>query len=1126
MLSIWSVGAIVIGYLTLLFVIAFAGDKWLRANEQHPVLYSLGLGVHCTSWAFFGTTTQAAQFGWAVVPTYAGIILVMAFMFPVLLRINRLCQQHSISSLADFIALRYQGAHFIAALITLLCFIGVIPYLALQLDAITKSINLLAPHQEQQSNAVGLYVAALMALFAILFGTRTLSLKDKHPGLLLTIAVESVIKLAGLTIVGIYVCYSLFDGPLDLLAQAGQHPVAQAVIYADSALWVYLSHVLLGVCSMFILPRQFHMNFVESNGDGELRTARWLFPLYLLAITTFVLPIALAGSMLLDTDVVSSDTFVLALPLHTDNAPVALAAFIGGLSATSSMIIVATLALGIMIANNLITPLWLKIRLAKRSVGSMQSSGILTIRRLTVLVVLSVAFWYHLNISQSAPLVKSGIVAIALLAQMLPAMLFGLYWSRSSVMAASLAMLAGLCCWIVWLLYPSLLASYYFNPAPSDAQLGRGFVLSLMVNCITFIIVSLCSRVTRDSTDARSCAPLIPQLAIRVADLMQLTARVLETSEQNRLLAQLSGQPTQGFASAALLQNVEHKLAGQVGPPSARVLLSAIAQTSHTELPELVDWVEEASQTFQFNHEVLQSSVQHIQQGISVLDSNLALLAWNDRYIDLFHYPAHFLHTGMPITSLLRYNARRGLLGNSRDVEADIAKRVAYMKAGTPYKYLRKQPDGRAIELNGSPLPGGGYVTTYSDITEYTRIQEALEQAKDALEARVAARTEQLHHARLEAELANESKTRFLAAAGHDLMQPFNAATLFASMLAQKTAGTELETLSKGVTSSLASAESLLTMLLDMTRLESGVLKPQFSRFALDEVLGPLVREFTVISEQKGLHLRYVTSSVWVHSDRRLLRRIVQNLLSNAIRYTDRGSVVIGTRRRLAGQVEIWVCDTGPGIAADKQHEVFAEFHQLDSQHNNPGLGLGLTIVERMSALLEHPVGLFSQLHKGTRFTVTLPRTAPAIMPPANIGRTAADNTVPFLHNVQVLLVENDEQISHALTLCFQDWGAQVICATDGEQAKRCCPAPPAIMLLDYHLNGKERGTTLARELRVFWGQPVPGILNTANREEGIKEMAARFDLLYLAKPVKPLLLRRAVKKLLSQPQSGPTPVD
>ena len=1126
MLSIWSVGAIVICYLALLFVIAFAGDKWLRPNQQHPVLYSLGLGIHCTSWAFFGTTTQAAQFGWAVVPTYVGIMLVMAFMFPVLLRINRLCQQHSVSSLADFIALKYQGAHFIAALITLLCFIGVIPYLALQLDAITKSINLLAPHQEQQSHTVGLYVAALMALFAILFGTRTLSLKDKHPGLLLTIAVESVIKLAGLSIVGVYVCYGLFEGPLDLFAQAGAHPVAREVIYADSSLWVYLSHILLGMCSMFILPRQFHMNFVECNGEGELRTARWLFPLYLLAITAFVLPIALAGSMLLDTESVSSDTFVLALPLYTGNEGVALAAFIGGLSATSSMIIVATLALGIMIANNLITPLWLKIRLAKRSVGSMQSSGILTIRRLTVLVVLSVAFWYHLNISQSAPLVKSGIVAIALLAQMLPAMLFGLYWSRSTVLAASLAMLAGLCCWIVWLLYPSLLASYYFNPAPSDAELGLGFVLSLLVNCITFIGISLVTPARIHQTTPANHASLTPQLAIRITDLMQLTTRLLETEEQNRLHAQLSDQPGQGYASTALLQNVEHRLAAQVGTPSARVLLSAIAQTSHTELPELVDWVEEASQSFQFNHEVLQSSVQHIQQGISVLDSNLALLAWNDRYIDLFTYPANFLHTGMPITSLLHYNARRGLLGKGQDVDSEIAKRVAYMKAGRPYKYLRKQPDGRSIELNGSPLPGGGYVTTYSDITEYTRIQEALEQAKDALEARVAARTEQLHHARLEAEQANESKTRFLAAAGHDLMQPFNAATLFASMLAQKTSGTELETLSKGVTTSLSSAESLLSMLLDMTRLESGVLKPQLSRFALKDILEPLFREFTVISEQKGLQLTYIPTSLWVYSDRRLLRRIVQNLLSNAVRYTNSGKVLLGVRRRCADQAEIWVCDTGPGIAAEKQQEVFAEFHQLDSQHNNPGLGLGLTIVERMSALLEHPVGLFSQPRQGTRFTLSVPRVNGPGAPATSPLPETAEHALPFMYDLKVLVVENDEQISLALKLCFEDWGARVICVTDQQQARQHCPDAPAIMLVDYHLNRAERGTRVAQALRQFWGVPVPGILNTANREDGIKELAAQYELFYLSKPVKPLLLRRAVRRLLSDRPGAPKSAD
>ena len=1118
MLSIWTVGSIVAVYLGLLFLLAFWGERKLRDNQQHPVLYSLGLGVHCTSWAFFGTTTQATQYGWAMVPTYAGIMLAMAFAFPVILKISRLCQQHNVSSLPDFIGLRYRHSHLLAALITLLCFIGVIPYIALQLDAITETINLLTPDTQNSSNTVGFYVAALMALFAILFGTRTLNLTDKHPGLLVTIAAESAIKLLALCIVGLFVCYSLFDGVLDLVAQASQHPQGQKVLHADSAPWVYISHVLLGICSLFVLPRQFHMNFVELNGEGELRTARWLLPLYLLGMSAFVLPIALAGSMLLASDV-KTDTYVMVLPLMADNLPVAIIAFVGGLSAITSMVIVATLALGIMIANNLVMPLWLKARLRQDPEPAMKASGLLSIRRLTVLVVLSVAYWYHLNVSQSAPLFKSGIIAIALIAQSFPILLFGLYWRRSTQQAAQCALLAGFCCWIMWLLYPSIVSSYYFNPPPSDAELGLGFVYSLTINCIVFVLVALVTYRKDSRGEHKDSEEAIARqtLAVRVNDLLALTQRVLDQHTQRELVSQLSvgvHQHSQGYASHALLERVEKLLAAQVGSPSARILLGAIADTGQDSMTELVEWVEEASLSFQFNHEVLQSSVQHIEQGISVLDDKLCLLAWNDRYVEMFRYPRGFLKTGMPIESLLTYNAERGLLGDGSNVKNEINKRIEFMRDGSRYKYLRKQPDGKVIELNGSPLPGGGYVTTYSDITEYIAIQEALEQTKQELEARVSQRTEELQQAKQDADRANESKTKFLAAAGHDLMQPFNAATLYASMLAQKTAATELSGLSEGVVNSLNSAETLLSMLLDMTRLESGKLTPQFSQFCLDEVLAPLVNEFAVISQQQSLRLRYVKTGLIVRSDKRLLRRIAQNLLSNAIRYTASGGVLVGARRVNNDQVALCVYDTGPGIPADQQANIFAEFHQLSSDQENQGLGLGLTIVERMSALLEHPVDLHSTMDKGTVFSVILPRCERAL---SSVGKTTSTThpSSTLLDQTSILLLENDIQIVHAMVLLLEEWGANVFSAATKDQALAVCTSPPDFIIADYHLDHGQTGIEVVSALREQWQRCVPGILITANRSEGIREQAQQNDLLYLPKPVKPAALKRLIKREL-----------
>ncbi|MBR9785881.1 MAG: response regulator [Gammaproteobacteria bacterium] len=1117
MLSIWTVGTIVGFYLLALFALAFWGDRHLRDNRQHPVLYSLGLGVHCTSWAFFGTTSQAAQYGWAVIPTYLGITLTMAFAFPVILHISRLCQQHNISSLADLISLKYQHSHLIAAFITLLCFFGVVPYIALQLDAITKSINLLTGEPQTTTPWLSIYVAGLLAIFAITFGTRTLNLTDKHPGLLLTIAFESIIKLVALWAVGIFVCFFLFDGALDLISNAASNDSARDVIYADSAPWVYLSHVALGVCSMFVLPRQFHMNFVEQNGEGELRTARWLFPLYLFGMTLFIIPIALAGKMLLPVGT-SSDAYVLALPLQTENIALSSFAFIGGLSATTSMVIVATLALGIMISNNVVTPLWLKARLKASPNRSMQPSKILSIRRITVVVVLSIALWYHLNISQAAPLVKSGVIAIALLAQCMPVLMFGIYWRRSSKAAAVSALLVGSTCWAIFLLYPSLLSSYYFNPAPTDQALGLGFAFSLLANCITFVVVAfISSRHGTNETDTTLQSNSPPNLLVKVRDLMALTERVLESATHSQLVKQLTidveRASSSGYASQALIDRVNKLLAAQVGAPSARILLGAIADTGRAALPELVDWVEEATQSFQFNHEVLQSSVQNIEQGISVVDDKLQLLAWNDRYVELFAYPKGFLKAGMPITDILSYNAKRGLFNPS-----SIDKRVSYMREGTRHKHIRKQPDGKVIELNGAPLPGGGYVTTYSDITEYMAIQKELESAKEDLEERVAQRTAELEEAKLQADKANESKTKFLAAAGHDLMQPFNAATLFASMLSKKTQGSELATLSEGVVNSLDNAQSLLSMLLDMTKLDAGVLIPQKTEFAIDEMLSSLVQEFSVIAKQKGVTLRYVQTNVMVYSDKNLLRRVLQNLLSNAIRYTPKGSILVGVRRiqtaNTEKKIKLCVYDTGLGIAAHQQHEIFSEFHQLDN-NKGEGIGLGLTIVEKICRLLGHQVGLTSLPGKGSCFSVTATRIMHTSGNSKQVLKTESYNKELFLENKRFLLVENDEQVANAMCALLADWGANTTLITSGTEAHNVSHQHFDVLIADYHLNYGENGFDVAAILSEENVSFALKILVTANRSNEIREKAAASQFSYLPKPLKPAALKRLLKQSL-----------
>lgn len=1123
MIDVWTVSALVLCYLLVLFGIAFWADKRYKGQQQHPYIYSLALGVHCTSWAFFGTTTQATQYGWAFVPTYLGVILVFLFAHPVLRKISLLCHQHQVSSLADFISLRFEKSYLLAALVTLLCLIGVIPYIALQLDSVSHSVAILVGIDVSFSDNVGAYVAILMALFAILFGTQSSSASDKHPGLMLTIAFLSVAKLVALLTVGVFVCYVMFDGVLDLFGQAQLHPNSQQIIQSDSAIWVYLSHMLLGICSMFCLPRQFHINFVENNGTEELRTARWVFPLYLCLMTVFILPIGVAGHIIFDSSTqVSTDIYALALPIQGENIWVSVISFLGGLSAATSMVIVATLAMGIMISNNLVTPLRLTIQLQRLQKHNLTPKAVLLTRRGTVLVVMGIAYLYHLDISQSASLVKSGIIAIALLSQTFPIIIGGLYWPKRNKIAAMIALTAGAICWAYWLLWPSITASYYFNPAPDDLQLATGFVLSLLINSICFVVFSLIMPRSKEQHQGALKEYEFSTLnqATKISNLLTVTEKVLSRDRHQYLLDNLPAEQSSAYASPKLLASIENEIANQVGNVSARILLSAIAEKKDVALAELVELVEEASQTFHFNHEVLQSSVEHIQQGICVVDVNLSLLAWNQRYVELFNYPSSLIKVGIPIRELLLFNAQRGLFGKKEQIHAEVEKRMEYLRIGSHYKYVREQKNGQTIEVNGSPLPGGGFVTTYSDITDYINIQQQLQQSKQHLESRVNQRTKQLvtanlalDEARQEAEKATDSKSKFLAAAGHDLMQPFNAASLFASLIKEKAPNQDILDMSQNLIHSLNNAEELLSTLLDMTRLDSGVLTTHIQDFKLSELLTPLVKEFVILAQRKGIQVKYVPCNSFVTSDRKLLRRVLQNLISNAIRYTESGKILIGAKKH-GQQLKIRIYDTGKGIAKNQQQEIFKEFNQLDKQNNNQGLGLGLTIVERISALLQHPITVKSTVNQGSCFEVTVPKGKTNAYSD-KISSNVTIDSATLLKDKVVVIIENDADTIQAVSHLLKSWSATVYPFNNADDALQQCPSCPDLLFLDYHLDNGKTGIQAAIAMRDKWQTNIPAVLSSADRTEDVRNQAIECQLHYLPKPIKPAALKRFLTQAL-----------
>ncbi|MDC0603571.1 PAS-domain containing protein, partial [Aliiglaciecola sp.] len=828
-------------------------------------------------------------------------------------------------------------------------------------------------------------------------------------------------------------------------------------------------------------------------------------------------PIGFAGHIIFAQQPISTDSYALALPLYAQNTSIALVSFIGGVAAAASMVVVATLAVGIMISNNLIMPLWVKLKLVNQHQPPLSPSGILLIRRLTIASVIGAAYLYHRDVSSGSPLVNSGIIAMALLAQTLPMILLSLYWPKANRTAATTGLLVGALCWSIWLLWPSIVSSYYFDPIPSDLELGQGFVLSLVANLVCFILVTLVfpsSRTNQSSSQSDSTnKPL--SASIKLNRLLALTQNVLTKEQLSLISAEIVS--TQEYASPKLIADIDSALAAKIGGASSRILISAIAEKDHMPLPELVEWMEEATQTFQFNHEILQSSVEHIQQGISVVDPDLKLIAWNQRYIELFDYPEGFIQAGLPMEELLKFNAQRGLFGDSPDIQAQIDKRIHYIRSGSHYKYVRRQTSGQMIELNGSPLPGGGFVTTYSDISEYIAIQNQLEQAKSSLEQRVATRTEELHLsnqalsvAKQQAEQANESKTKFLAAAGHDLMQPFNAASLFAELIKQKADNPELHQLSQSLNESLHNAEELLSLLLDMTKLESGVLKTHLQYFCVDDILRPLATEFAIFAEQKGLKFKYVPCSLIIHSDKTLLRRIIQNLLSNAVRYTQSGSILLGCKRKTK-HLALCVADTGPGISKDDQTQIFKEFKQLNQPSNHEGLGLGLTIVEKITRLLEHPLDLTSIIDKGSVFRVSVPFTQSSTALPKSINTATTDDKP--LAGKTVLVAENDEQTRVAVMQLLSSWGAMIEIVHGLDDITAALPEID-LMLLDYHLNDSISGIDIAKAVRRVKSPMIPGILNSSDRSEKVRSDALDGELLFLPKPLKSAAFKRMLRKI------------
>jgi signal transduction histidine kinase len=708
-------------------------------------------------------------------------------------------------------------------------------------------------------------------------------------------------------------------------------------------------------------------------------------------------------------------------------------------------------------------------------------------------------------------------------------------------------MVVGILAWAYTLLLPTFADTAWLAVGPwgIDAlrpqhlfgldlpPLVHGVVWSLALNIFAYVAVSTrraptaIERMQAEVFVPTHLAPMTPSFRlwrspVTVEELTATVARYLgeertRASFESFAAARRISLSPQGEADFQLMRYAEHQLASAIGAASSRLVLSLLLRKRNVSTKAALKLLDDANAAIHYNREILQTALDHVRQGIAVYDKDLRLVCWNRQFGEILDLPPELTRVGVTLEEIVRCSAEQGALGPG-DIDALVRDRLAhYVTNSEPF--LKRFPDrSMVVEVRTNRMPDGGIVTTATDITPSVASAEALERANATLEMRVRERTTELTRlnaelgrAKADAEEANISKTRFLAAASHDISQPLNAARLYVtSLLERQDHGQDKDEdarLIHNVDASLDAVEEIFGALLDISRLDSGAMRPEFVSFRVDELLRQLELEFAPLARDKGLSLKFTPCSLTVRSDRRLLRRLLQNLVSNAIKYTPKGRVLVGCRRK-RGNVRIEVYDTGLGIPVSKKRLVFREFQRLDEGAKVArGLGLGLSIVERIGRVLEHKVNLRSTPRRGSRFSVEVPVSSAApVAAPREIATVARGQ----LLGTAVLCIDNEPKVLDGMETLLGGWGCQVLKAPDVASAIAAIAQSKIAMnglLVDYHLDGGN-GLDAIVELRRRFGADLPAILITADRSPHVRDEARALGVQVLSKPLKPAALR------------------
>ncbi len=983
---------IVLGYLAFLFALASAGEAFaprLTRGRLRTLTYVLAASVYCTAWTFYGSVGLAANRGLEFLTIYLGPACV-ALLWPVLLRkLVRVSKEQRITSISDFISSRYGKSAPLGTLVAVLVVCGMIPYIALQLKAVSASFKMIL-HDRSVLEVFDptLLVAVTLALFGILFGARNLDFTKRQTGLMTAVAVESIVKLLAFLVVGVYVTWGLFGGFGDLFGRIAGNPEWSHLLTlgqpetASYARWTAM--LVISMMAVMFLPRQFHVLVVQNPRVRDVNAVSWSFPFYLLLINLFVLPIAFAGLLVFPEAGADADSFILRLPLWFDSQLISVVVFLGGFSAATAMIVVDSLALSKMITNDVILPVLLRRRKREDIYGTT-----LFYTRLAMLGVVALGFaWARIEHGQVL-LVEMGLLSFIAVTQCAPAILLGIYWRRGNRKGAYAGISAGFLLWFYTLIVPALVREGVIAPSLLDAgplgwgvfrptaflgltgldSISHGVFWSLFFNVGLFVMVSLFTEQDADERAQAAAfvgapveekgAPSAPAI-LSAPEIERLVHHYVGDEEAEAIVKELfRGKAPSELSVPELLElriRFERLLAAPLGAAAARMIVEDHFTISKEEARQLVTSFRQMQQSLRVTEEEVERGERLLASVVERVDDCIFTADVGGRLVTMNPAGRRLLGYAEGDVARLRYHDLLGVDDRRHDAKAI----EAAVEGGTwSGQVTGRTSDGRLFpahlavtcifDARGQRM---GTVGVLRDLTEQSETQRRLIQRE---------------------KLA--SLGEMAAGVAHEIRNPLGGIKMATTLLSSPEVDRSplSQEMARSILSGIAEIEAIINNLLDFTRdarLERG-------EYELVQILDPVVEAMAAEGRARGVRVGYGRGErdVIAFADGQKLRQVFTNVMKNALEAVE--------PRRSDGRVEVnlyaegdrvtvEVVDNGVGIPAEDRDRIFLPFFTTKPS----GTGLGMSIVKKIVDLHGGDVVVDSVPGSGTRVRISLPAVA------------------------------------------------------------------------------------------------------------------------------------------------------